>query len=113
MLLKSLTINKSDFETGTGWKIKAEGACKGNICIPIDDTSDDQIDVKRISQRMNLPLVEEAAAQLWALGPDSIGGRTLISAEAPDLRLPDLTGKEFSLASLRGKKVLIYAWAPY
>jgi len=113
MLLKSLTINKTDFETGTGWKIKAEGACKGDICIPLDDTSNDQIDVQRISQRMNLPLVEETAAQLWALGPDSIGGRTLTSAEAPDLKLPDLDGNLFSLSSLRGKKVLIYAWAPY
>jgi hypothetical protein len=113
MLLKSLTISKSDFEIGTGWIIKPDGACKGDICIPIDIDNNDQIDVKRISQNMNLPLVEEAVAQLWALGPDSIGGRTLTSAEAPNLRLPDLNGKEFSLSSLRGKKVLIYAWAPY
>jgi len=27
--------------------------------------------------------------------------------------LPELNGKEFRLSSLRGQKVLLYAWAPY
>ena len=31
----------------------------------------------------------------------------------PDLTLPDLDGKPFHLSSLRGQKVLLYAWAPY
>jgi peroxiredoxin len=51
--------------------------------------------------------------RLWALGPAAIGSRALASAEAPDLRLPNLDGNLFSLSSLRGQKVLLYAWAPY
>ena len=43
----------------------------------------------------------------------SVGARALASAEAPDFSLPDLDGKEFRLSSLRGQKVLLYAWAPY
>jgi peroxiredoxin len=50
---------------------------------------------------------------MWALGPATIGSRALASAEAPDLKLPDLDGNLFSLSSLRGQKVLLYAWAPY
>ena len=60
-----------------------------------------------------MPLVEERAYGLWALGPASFASRALVSAEAPDLRLPDLDGNEFRLSSLRGQKVLLYAWAPY
>ena len=47
------------------------------------------------------------------LGPAAIGSRTLTSARAPEMCLPDLDGKEFRLSSLRGQKVLLFAWAPY
>jgi hypothetical protein len=62
---------------------------------------------------MAMPLVAAEEHRLWALGPATIGSRALASAEAPDLKLPDLDGKPFSLSSLRGQKVLLYAWAPY
>jgi|AntAceMinimDraft_12_1070368.scaffolds.fasta_scaffold34270_2 hypothetical protein len=35
MLLTSLTLPVAEFEQGTGWKIKPEGACKGDICMPL------------------------------------------------------------------------------
>ena len=113
MLLKSLTIDRSDFETGTGWTLKPEGACKGDICIPLPDTDAAQVDVTATAQAMGLPLVAEPEFGLWAVGPESIGSRALTSAEAPDFTLPDVNGKPFSLSSLRGQKVLVYAWAPY
>ena len=37
----------------------------------------------------------------------------LTSAEAPDLLLPDWKGVEFALRSLRGRKVLLVAWASW
>ncbi|MEE9254167.1 MAG: ResA-like WAxxUGC motif-containing protein, partial [Pseudomonadales bacterium] len=60
-----------------------------------------------------LPIVKAEESGLWALGPESIGSRALTTAEAPDIALPDLAGDLFRLSSLRGQKVLIYAWAPY
>ena len=50
---------------------------------------------------------------LWAIGPESITGRALVSAEAPELELDDIDGNPFRLSSLRGEKVLLVAWAPY
>ncbi|MFT7133579.1 MAG: hypothetical protein ACI81O_002295 [Cyclobacteriaceae bacterium] len=113
MLLKSLTLPVADFEQGTGWKIKPEGACKGDVCIPLRGQSGDTLDVEKLAHDMGLPLVSEASEQCWALGPDAIGGKTLATAVAPNLALPDLDGNLFSLSSLKGKKVLVYAWAPY
>ena len=60
-----------------------------------------------------MPLVAAPEFGLWAMGPAAIGSRALATAQAPDLRLPDLDGNEFRLSSLRGQKVLLYAWAPY
>ena len=113
MLLRSLHIPRSDFEAGTGWKLKPEGACQGDICIPLSKAAGETIDVASVAEDIGMPLVAEPEHGLWVLGPASIGSRALASAEAPDLRLPDLDGKEFSLSSLRGQKVLLYAWAPY
>ncbi len=118
MLLRSLMVSKSEFEAGTGWALKPEGACKGSVCIPlskrIDATeADASIDVASVAADMGLPLVGESALNLWALGPAAVGARALTTAEAPDISLPDLDGNEFRLSSLRGQKVLLYAWAPY
>jgi len=113
MLLRSLTIPRVEFETGTGWQLKPEGACKGDVCIPLPETPGADVDVKALAETMGLPLASAPEHGLWALGPEAIGGRALLTAEAPDLRLPDLDGNEFALSSLRGKKVLLYAWAPY
>lgn len=113
MLLRSLHVPKSEFEAGTGWQLKAQGACQGEICIPLSKPAADPVDVSQVAKDMGMPLAAAPEHGLWALGPASIGARALASAEAPDLRLPDLDGTEVRLSSLRGKKVLLYAWAPY
>jgi hypothetical protein len=113
MLLKSLNIRVEEFERGTGWQIKPEGACKGDVCVPLPAMSDDSLDVKAVAQALQMPIAEESSAQLWALGPESLGGRALTTAAAPELELPDIFGNSFRLSSLLGQKVLVYAWAPY
>ena len=113
MLLRSLHIAKSEFEAGTGWTLKPEGACQGSVCIPLSRPAGDTIDVAQVARDMGMPLVAAEEHRLWALGPAVIGSRALATAEAPDLTLPDLDGNMFSLSSLRGQKVLLYAWAPY
>ena len=113
MLLRSPTVPRSEFEAGTGWRLKPEGACQGNLCIPLSQPAGDPVDVARVARDIGMPLIAAPEYGLWALGPASTGSRALASAQAPDLRLPELNGKEFRLSSLRGQKVLLYAWAPY
>jgi hypothetical protein len=113
MLLRSLMLPRAEFEAGTGWLLKPEGACKGDVCIPLSRPAGDPVDVERLAGEIGMPLVKAERRDLWALGPAYIGSRALATAEAPELRLPDLDGNEFQLSSLRGQKVLLYAWAPY
>lgn len=113
MLHNSTSISRASFEAQTGWTFKPEGACKGDVCIPLTSKPGDTIELASIAADMGMPLVAAPAHNLWALGPESVGSRALTSAAAPPLSLPDLQGKLFDLASLRGKKVVVYAWAPY
>ena len=110
MILDSLDVDPERFATGTGWQIKPEGACKGEVCVPLDRSG---WDVVRTAERLRMALVHDEPTGLWALGPESLGDRALVSAQAPELVLEDLDGLEFRLSSLRGQKVVLVAWAPY
>jgi hypothetical protein len=111
VLLPSLDVTPAVFAAGTGWQIKPEGACKGDLCVPLESTGD--FDVTAVAARLGMALVREDQAGLWALGPESLGGRALTTAEAPELVLDDIDGREFRLSSLRGSKVVLVSWAPY
>jgi hypothetical protein len=111
VILDRLDISPDAFQAGTGWEIKPEGACKGEICVPLDRA--EEFDVSSVAARLRMAIVHDDAAGLWALGPESLGDRALVTAEAPDLTLPDFDGNEFRLSSLRGQKVALVAWAPY
>jgi len=114
MIVESLVLRKREFEVGTGWELKPEGACRGEVCIPLVDPPDgDVVDVASIAGQMGLPLVSDEKYAVWAVGPAPARGRTLVTADAPELVLPDLDGEPFALSSLRGQKVLMIAWSPY
>jgi hypothetical protein len=110
VILDALDVTPARFAEGTGWEIKPEGACKGEVCVPLDRSG---FDVVRTAERLGMALVHDEGAGLWALGPESLGDRALLSAQAPELVLDDLDGVPFRLSSLRGQKVLLVAWAPY
>lgn len=110
MILQTLDISAGEFRHGTGWEIKPEGACWGDMCVPLGGAT---FAVEAAADSLGMALVHDADAGLWALGPASVSGRALATAEAPEMILPDLAGNEFRLSSLRGEKVVIVAWAPY
>ena len=109
MILERLDIDTATFERGTGWAINPEGACKGDICVPLPGG----FEVADIAERLGMALVHDGEQAVWATGPETFGGRALVTAAAPDLVLPDINGGEFRLSSLRGQKVVLVAWAPY
>lgn len=113
MILNDRHFDAARFEAETGWALKPEGACKGDVCIPIADDVRDSGDAVRIAEAMGLPVVTSEAHNLVSIGPESIGNRALTSAVAPDVVLPDLDGNPFRLSSLKGQKIVVFAWAPY
>jgi hypothetical protein len=114
VILDSLTLSPDELHTATGWELKPEGACKDERCVPMNDLStvDGRVDVIDFARRMGMPVAQDEAHGLWALGPES-GGRVLASADFPEIVLSDFDGNSFDLASLHGRKVLLVAWASY
>jgi hypothetical protein len=112
VILETLDLTPEQFAAGTGWTIKPEGACKGDVCVPLGRRGDG-FDLAATAERLRMALVHDEQAGLWALGPEALGDRALTTAEAPELVLDDVSGREFRLSSLRGQKVLLVSWAPY
>ena len=115
MLLTQLRVPVGEFEAESGWSLEPRGACRGDVCVPLpaEAICDGTVDVAVVAARLGMPIVEDAEAGLWAVGPATFGGHALASAEAPELVLADLDGTDFRLSSLRGQKVVIVSWAPY
>jgi hypothetical protein len=111
VIVSDLDVSQEAFEAGTGWDVKPEGACKGDVCVPLDQSGG--FDLASTTERLRMAVVHDDDEGLWAIGPESLGDRALATAAAPELVLPDLDGNEFRLSSLRGQKVVIVSWAPY
>ena len=114
MILDGPTVDPATLEAKTGWVLKPEGACKGDRCVPLPPgaAAEGRLDARVLADRLGMALVADEEHGLVALGPDS-GGRALLSAELPDLVLPDRHGRPFSLRSLRGTRFVMVAWASW
>lgn len=113
MIIDSLDIDATTFQAGTGWDIKPEGACKGEVCVPLRGDPSDGFDLAAVADRLGMAVVSDEAAGVHAVGPESFGGTALVTADAPDVTLRDLDGNDVRLSDFRGRKVVVAAWSPY
>ena len=114
MITTTSQVPVDELARETGWDVKEQGACRGEQCVPLPQGTlqDGSVDLAGFAERLRMPLLQDAEHGLWSLGPQG-GGRAMTTAQAPDLVLPTLTGQPFPLSALRGKKVLIAAWASW
>lgn len=116
----SLWISSADLTRATGWELKRQGACLGEICVPIPAGRESEFvrpglfNLSALAGQLREPCVYDKQHAIWSFsdGPDEIGNR-LRSLEAPDFTLPDLDGRLHSLSEYRGKKVLLMSWASW
>ena len=112
VIFRAARVPPAEVVRVTGWRLKPEGLCREDQCVPFSSTDPASVDLAAVAQALGAPLVHDARHGLWALGAQA-GGRALQSATAPDLELPDVRGAQFRLSSLRGRKVLLVAWASW
>jgi hypothetical protein len=116
MVLDRLDLTADEFEQVTGWEIKAEGACREGVCVPLPPLEPDaagRIPVTAVAERLGMPIAHDEPHGLWALGPRSGNRRVLDSSRMPELVLHDFHGDAYDVARLRGRKVVLLAWASW
>ena len=115
-----LWVPTADLERSTGWLLKAEGACKGEVCVPIPPRREQEFvrpgmfNFSALARHLGEPVVRELRRNAWAVGePAETRNEALRSLEAPDFTLPDLDGTPHTLSNYRGRKVLLVSWASW
>jgi hypothetical protein len=116
-----LWLSAADLRRATGWELKPEGVCRGEVCIPIPPGrqskfvgAGDALNLAAFARHLGQPVVHNDRHATWFFG-ESAAARTdtLRSLKAPDFTLPDLDGNLHSLSDYRGRKVLLLSWASW
>ena len=108
----------------TEWELKPEGACRGDVCVPIPPDrasefvrgsgAETMFNVAALARTLDAPMLHDATNDVWCIGEDtSARSERLLSLEAPDFALPDLNGRMHHLSDYRGTKLFLLAWASW
>jgi len=118
----NLWLSLDDLRATTGWELKPQGVCLGEICVPIPAgrkadfvrADGQQFNLAALARQLNQPAVHDDAHAVWCFGEAaSAPNNALPSLQAPDFTLPDLDGKRHALSEYRGRKILLVSWASW
>ena len=119
-----LWVRADELPSLTGWEIKEEGVCRGELCVPLPDDVGSKVlaerdgatwlDVASFASFVGQPHAHDIAHDVWYFGPGPEARRGYLDTlAAPDFALSDLNGTVHRLSDLRGKKVLLALWASW
>jgi peroxiredoxin len=102
----------------TGWVLKPEGLCCGQVCVPILGRavapSDGLIDLAVWATALELILAVDDEFSVVALVAAASSDSALhVGGQAPDLELPDIDGNVHSLSEFAGRKRVLVTWASW
>jgi hypothetical protein len=113
-----LGVSANDFASATGWTLKPEGLCKGEVCVPVRDAAamsdGTAIDVAEFARVTGRNMVIDALRNVMAIGEQASSRAALMATlDAPNFTLPDINGNLVSLSDFANRKKLILAWSSW
>lgn len=114
----TVLVDADDFDAATGWRLKPEGLCHGDVCVPMrahpDVVVDGRIDAANVAGLIGRSVVVDPAARVVAYGPSAVAvAEQLADRRAPDFTLAQLDGEPFTLSAIGRKKKVLVTWASW
>ena len=111
-------VNADDFARATGWTLKAEGLCKGEICVPVRESAamsnGEAIDIAEFARVTGRNVIIDADRNVLAMGEQaSSRSASMATLDAPNFTLPDINGNLVSLSDFAKRKKLLLAWSSW
>ena len=111
---KDLWVRASELKTINGFELKPQGACREDVCIPIEKKLRQGafFNLTGFAQKVHQPVVMDSG--VWSFGDIPLLRSAFVESRiAPDFAVPDRKGRVVHLSDFRGKKVLIVTWASW
>jgi hypothetical protein len=115
-----LWLTAADAEAATGWSLKPEGLCRGEVCVPVPAENavtfvrGDNVNLAAFWRHLGKPSVRSNDGEVWVLGESAdTRAAAMRTLRAPDFTLPDLAGQPHTLSDHLGSKVLLATWASW
>ncbi len=117
-----LWVRVDQLASATGWQLKPEGVCLGEICVPLVEPereawiadADDWVwfCYSAFADKIGQKYVHDDG--VWSLGSvPEVRRMGLESGLAPDFEMTDRNGDTVRLSELRGRKVVLFSWASW
>ena len=119
---EDLWVPTSELPVASGWELRPEGACRGDVCVPIPRDRRGELlregparfNLAALARLLGEPVIHEDVHGVWSFGESAAARRSgTPSLQAPDFALPDLAGHVHRLAEYRGRKVFLVFWASW
>ena len=109
-------VSATDLHAATGWELKPEGLCRGEVCVPLLGRAvaagPDRIDLAQWAEALQLAVAVDEVAGVAAIVP-AAAAPPAAGSRAPDIELPDLDGQPVSFSRFTGRKRVLLAWASW
>ena len=111
-----LLVPEAELARATGWELKPQGLCRGEVCVPVRDRSalgpDEWVDLAALGAAVGQPVAVEPTAGLAVIGHAAFERAEALSPlQAPDVRLTTVDGSEASVYDYSGRKRLVVSFA--
>jgi peroxiredoxin len=119
---EELLVPAERVEAITGFELKPQGMCSGDVCIPIPSDAGwvaqhagkTYCNLTRFANKVDQVYAVDAPQNVWSFtAVPRAQTSPLLAGDAPDFALPDREGKLVHLSDFRGKKVLLLTWASW
>jgi hypothetical protein len=116
----NLLIRPSDLSKVNGFELRPEGACYGDMCIPmnndllIEQDGKEWFDLAAFADLLGQPYVVDRDHSVWSFAEIPAKRESMmVDAMAPDFEVTDRQGNVIRMADLKGKKALIVTWSSW
>ena len=118
----ALWVRLNELAGATGWQMKPQGACLGELCVPLPDDkreewiadADDWVwfNYSEFADMIGQKYVHDS--DVWSLS--SVPATRQVGLEcgiAPDFEVTDRNGDTLRLSDFRGHKVVLFTWSSW
>ncbi len=112
-------VDGSALADATGWVLRPEGLCRGEVCVPLlgrtltAEDDDRLVDLQEWADALGLLIAHDEVGVVAVTPSAESRARDVADGKAPSLTLGDVDGNQVSFDDFSGSKRVLVTWASW